>query len=85
MDRQKQILNVFSKDEILSKSEIKEKSGISYYCNTDKHLGDVLSRMVNNGLLERVKKGYFKWSGRTVPNHQQKELIQPKEQTKLNL
>lgn len=51
MDRQKQILKVFDsdKDLILSKSEIKEKGSISYYHNTDKHLGETLSRMVKNG------------------------------------
>ena len=83
MERQSQILKVFEKDQVLSKQEIKDKSGIRYYYNTDKHLGDVLTRMVNNRLLERVKKGYYKWSGRTVPNHKKEEIIQPKEQIKL--
>lgn len=61
MERQKQVLKAFNndKDLILSKSDIKQISGIGYYRNTDKHLGDVLSRMVKNGSLIRVKRGYF--------------------------
>tara|TARA_R100000781_G_scaffold113591_1_gene82413 strand:+ start:13414 stop:13674 length:261 start_codon:yes stop_codon:yes gene_type:complete len=86
MERQVEILKVFKDtEEVLSKKEIKERSGISYYYNTDKHLGDILSRMVNNGLLVRPKKGHYKWSGRTTPNHLNKDVIQPKEQQKLNL
>lgn len=85
MERQIQVLAIFENTEqIFSKKEIKSKSGISYYCNTDKHLGDVLNRMVKNGLLIRVKIGSYRWSGRTKPNHMTKEII-PKEQQKLEL
>ena len=31
----------------------------SYYCNGEKHIGDRLSRMVNAGMLKRVKPGVF--------------------------
>lgn len=31
-----------------------------YYYNTEKHIGDRLSRMVNAGLLERIAPGKFK-------------------------
>jgi predicted transcriptional regulator of viral defense system len=31
-----------------------------YYCNGEKHLGNILSRMVKKGTIERVKKGTFK-------------------------
>jgi hypothetical protein len=34
--------------------------GHTYYYNGDKHTGDVLSRMVKAGILERVKKGNYK-------------------------
>ena len=30
-----------------------------YFCNGEKHLGDRLSRMVNAGLLKRVRPGVF--------------------------
>lgn len=77
--RQIQILKTFQddKDIILSKSEIKELSGISYHCNTNKHLGDCLSRMVKNGMLERVSKGKYKLGSGN------KHINQPKNQTKL--
>jgi len=62
MDRQKQVLTAFNGDFdiTLSKQEIITLAKIGYYHNTDKHAGDVLSRMVNNGTLERPKRGHFK-------------------------
>lgn len=32
---------------------------IRYYHNTQKHVGDILSRMVNMGYLKRIKRGSF--------------------------
>lgn len=66
MDRQKQIIDVFliSNKDVLSKSEIIKTGGISYYYNTEKHVGNTLSRMVRNGVLERVKKGHYSLTGR---------------------
>jgi hypothetical protein len=29
------------------------------YCNAEKHVGSVLSNMVNRGLIRRVKKGVY--------------------------
>jgi len=79
MDRQKQILKVFDgdKEKILTKSEIKDIGGISYYYNTDKHLGETLSRMVKNRNLIRVKKGSYKLGSGN------KMIIQPKNQTNI--
>ena len=69
MNRQAEILATFPDAEtILSKSEIIEKGQISYYFNTSKHVGHTLSRMVKNGLLIRVKKGYYK-RGKSTPKH----------------
>lgn len=34
-----------------------------HYCNGDKHVGAVLSRMVKAGILERVKPGVFNLRG----------------------
>ena len=66
MDRQREIIEVFRKSEkeVLKKSEIIKEGKICYYYNTEKHVGDTLSRMVRNGLLERVKIGYYKLSGK---------------------
>lgn len=35
---------------------------IRFYCNTEKHVGDILSRMVKSNLLKRVKPGVFETS-----------------------
>lgn len=79
MDKQKEILQVFNGDKlkVLSKAVIKEFGNISYYNNTDKYLGETLSRMVKNGSLERVSRGKYKLGSGT------KMIIQPKNQTKL--
>jgi len=82
MERQKEILEVFNNNTeiILSKRKIKELGNISYYYNTDKHLGETLSRMVKNNNLIRVSRGNFKLgSGKPMG----KLIIQPKNQTKL--
>lgn len=42
-----------------SKKDIIEGTGISYYHNTSKHVGDMLSRLVNNGTLARIKRGIY--------------------------
>ncbi|MEZ7496489.1 hypothetical protein QO206_13405 [Leeuwenhoekiella aequorea] len=69
MNRQAEILEVFPDAEtILSKSEIIERGQIRYYFNTEKHVGETLSRMVKNGILVRVKKGYYK-RGKSTPKH----------------
>lgn len=79
MERQKQILKAFENDKflVLSKQEIKTKARIGYYHNTDKHLGDTLSRMVKNGSLIRLSKGKYKLGSGN------KLIIQPQNQTKL--
>jgi len=84
MDRQKEIIKVFNKSEktVLHKSEIIELGKISYYYNTNKHVGDVLSRMVKNGLLERPKKGYYKLTGRQN-KHFNKDFVNDPNQTTL--
>ncbi len=34
--------------------------GGRYYCNEDKHVGDLLSRMVDSQFIVRIKPGHFK-------------------------
>ena len=61
-DKQKIILEFIkkSKDATITKKEAVELIGGCYYTNESKHTGDVLSRMVNRGLLKRIKNGVFK-------------------------
>jgi len=60
-ERQQQILKVFKgdKDLVLSKRAIIARGEIGYFRNTDKHVGDTLTRLINNGLLTRPKRGYY--------------------------
>jgi predicted transcriptional regulator of viral defense system len=46
-------------DGCLTKKQADEEIGAKYYCNAEKHVGDVLSRMVNSGILLRLAPGKF--------------------------
>lgn len=43
----------------ITKAQAVRLIGGVYYCNTEHHVGSVLSRMVKSGLLERIKPGVF--------------------------
>lgn len=75
MNRQKEIIKVFDNDPslVLSKEQIIAKSKINYYTNTRKHIGHVLTRMVRNKTLLRVKKGFYKLN--ITSNHMQNSLF----------
>jgi hypothetical protein len=79
MERQKQILEVFKGDTklILRKSEIKVRGNIDYFNNTDKYLGETLTRMVKNGSLIRISIGNYKLGSGD------KMIVQPKNQMRL--
>lgn len=56
---QKEILQLLHQNNgTLTKKQVVDSLD-GYYCNGAKHLGDRLSRMVNAGLLKRVKAGVF--------------------------
>ena len=44
----------------VKKSEIVDEFSYWHYCNSSKHIGDTLSRMVKTGLLDRVKVGTYR-------------------------
>jgi len=44
----------------VASSTIVEALGRKYYSNPEKHVGDIVSRMVKSGLLIRVKPGVFR-------------------------
>ncbi len=60
-ERQQQIIAVFKGDKslVLSKRAIITRGEIGYFRNTGKHVGDTLTRLINNGLLKRPKRGYY--------------------------
>ena len=59
-EKQKKILQFAYNNEnkVTSKNAL-ELIGNDYYCNSEKYVSEVLSRMVKSGLLKRVKKGSF--------------------------
>lgn len=59
-EKQSAILSYLKVNSAISKQEAVRIIGKSYYCNADKHVGDVLSRMVKSGLLIREKRGQYK-------------------------
>lgn len=54
-----------------------------YYCNTEKHIGDRLSRMVNARLLERTKPGHFRVPTRLPTSRPAKKAAADANQTDL--
>jgi len=71
---------LFGKGEV-SKSKMMQEMEIEswYYHNSEKHFGDILSRMVNRGFIIRVKKGVYKLkenqTSKTIVNPNQIELF----------
>lgn len=60
MTKQQEIQVYLSKVPCATLDEIYANTSIWYYANEKKHLGEILSRMVKSGKIERVKKGIFR-------------------------
>lgn len=80
--KQKQILDFALKNENrITKKQAVELLERYYFLNAQKHVGDVLSRMVNSKLLKRIKNGLFeinndkKQTVKGISNPNQLELL----------
>lgn len=82
MDKQKEILNYLNTVENADLEMIYKNVSFSYYCNYKKHLGSILSTMVKNNKVERIKKGLFKIKS-GLNNYKKNNLIEDINQTKL--
>jgi hypothetical protein len=60
MTPREQVLQYLRTVEKATLWEINQGIKHRYYANGAKHLGAVLSRLVNRGLVERIKKGAFR-------------------------
>ena len=60
MTKQQHIQKYLIKVQSATLAEIYDHVPFGYYANGHKHLGEVLSRMVKNGMIERVQKGVFR-------------------------
>ena len=86
MNKQQEIEMYLSKVPCATIDEIYANVSFSYYCNANKHLGEILSRMVKSGKIERVKKGLFRYiNASEYANNFKKYKCQriPKEQCSL--
>jgi len=61
VSKQQEISMYLAKVPCATIEEIYKNVTFSYYCNANKHLGEILSRMVKDGKIERVKKGLYKY------------------------
>lgn len=58
-DKQKQIFEYIADGELIKRDIVKQFQGW-YYCNAAFHIGNILSRMVKAGLLERPRHGVYR-------------------------
>lgn len=68
-------------DRTISKREINEALSGYYYFNGDKHLGNIVSRLVSSGHLIRIKRGVYKLADKASVNSSSK----PVNKNQLNL
>lgn len=54
----------------MTKKELVEAFGHWYYLNQSKHLGELLGRMVNRGLIYRPERGYYALGQTTTSSKQ---------------
>lgn len=76
MRRSDEIFQYLRTVESATLEEIYQNVSFGYYHNAHKHLGSVLSNMVKNGKIERIKKGVFKVSTYVKKSKQESELQQ---------
>jgi|LakMenE01Jun11ns_1017448.scaffolds.fasta_scaffold8545847_2 hypothetical protein len=62
-DKQKEVLAFLRTVEQADIHQIYRAVSFSYYCNYEKYIGEICSRLVENGHITRVKPGVFKLGG----------------------
>jgi hypothetical protein len=80
---QREVLMYLSTVDTATLTNIYENVNFGYYCNWKKHLGDVMSSLVNNGRVVRVKKGVFKINAKNAEFNSAHKGIDNKNQTEL--
>ena len=60
MNKRDDILNYLQSHESATLEELYKNSRYSYYCNWQSNFGKVMSALVKQGLVERIKPGLFK-------------------------
>lgn len=57
--KQKEILRLFHPGIEITKQTTVQNCGMIYYHNAEKYIGEILSRMVTDGIIDRVRPGVF--------------------------
>lgn len=60
LSRRESIIVYLNSVEEASLSEIIEDCGLFYYRNTRKYVGDIITRLIARGIVERVKRGVYR-------------------------
>ena len=60
MNKQKEILRYLITVESATIADIVSNMPFGYFHNSNKYIGEIMSRMVKNGSVERVSRGVFK-------------------------
>jgi hypothetical protein len=60
MNKQKQVIQYLIENGESKKQDIYKAMQFGYYHNWEKHFGELLSRMVKNGMVERVSIGVYR-------------------------
>lgn len=61
-DKQLEVINYLKTVEQADIHQIYRAVSFSYYCNYQKYIGEICSRLVEDGRIIRVKKGIFKFN-----------------------
>ena len=61
MDKKTEVVKYLQTVEQATLSEIYNKMPFGYYHNWSKYMGEILSRLVTSGKVERIKPGLFKF------------------------
>ena len=80
--KQRDILKLFRPGFEVTKQTVVDAYGGTYYHNGEKYVGEILGRMVNAGLIERVKPGVFRLPDKPVEKRKKAaEIIDDKQPT----
>ncbi len=82
MDKRHEVLKYLQTVESATVANVYQNVPFGYYHNGHKYIGEILSRMVKHGMVERVKKGTYKFIRSTKPN-QRRYTIENSNQIKL--
>ena len=83
--KQRDILKLFRPGFEVTKQTVVDAYGGAYYHNGQKYIGEILSRMVKQGLIERVKPGVFRLPDTPMEKCKRQGKPEPEDDKQLTL